>query len=164
MSVKVSGLNAMLAKLQKAGNPNAIGPALTEAVEAGAQVVFDAVAENTPESTDRWTDESSALKQGELREGLVQINTNGDRGTPKSVVTFSAETIHVARWVDRGHRLVEGGKSKLLASGKTRGRGQEVGYVEGRAFFREATEEKADEVKAVVRQKLKSAVDAILKN
>lgn len=163
MGVTVSGLRHLLDRLEKAGNPAAMQPALKEAVREGAQLVFDAVHEECPESTDKWTPKSTSLKPGQMKEGLTLIQTTGDRGNPTAIVTFEKDVRHVARWVEKGHRMVVGGKSKLFSSGKTRGKGHELRFIPGSHFFVKAVEGKEDDVRAVVRNTLKKRIDEILK-
>jgi len=55
-------------------------------------------------------------------------------------------TAHVARWVEYGHRMIRGGRSRLLPNGKTRGPGKQIGFVDAHPFIRPAYEATRQEV------------------
>ena len=165
MAVKVNGLNAILFKLDKLSNPNATANALRAAVRQGADVAKQAVSDNTPVSTDRWTSKSDALPEGTLRDGLIVTeDQGGPRGNPRAIVHY--EDAHVGKvgaWVDRGHirskaELKRTSKGRITASSKV----HISGYTEGTAYFREAVEDISEDVKATVRSKLKAEVDKLI--
>lgn len=155
MSVKVSGLNGILHTMQTLSNADKVNQELAEAVHEGAQQAFAAIESATPERTDAWSENSTSLKRGELKAGLLlRDGRSKAAGSPWSLVQFDKSVAHVARWVDRGHRLVTGGRSRLLSNGLTRGEGREVKFINGTAFFRRAKDGIEPEVQRTVREQI----------
>lgn len=121
-------------------------------LRAGAEVFKAAVVENTPERVEGFSEETTtALPPGALKSDVVM-----KKATKRLEydVQFGAETEHVARWVDEGHRLVRGGRSRVKKKdGKVvsiSGPGKVIGQVEGTGFFRRAFDESQDKAAKAV--------------
>jgi HK97 gp10 family phage protein len=97
--------------------------AVRSGVRAAGNVILKAIEERAP-ILDAKSANSTALEPGSLKDDLrVRIGRVDKDGFITAEIGPSAKTSHVARWVEWGHRMVKGGYSKLLASGKTRGPG-----------------------------------------
>jgi hypothetical protein len=110
---------------------------MAKAIREGAKVYQAAVSEAAPERVTFAG--GDALPPGALKDDVI-IKKAPSTGGPIYQVEFGKLTRHVARWVEYGHRLVRGGRSRVLKSGKTRGKGKEVGQVDAKPFFRDAFE------------------------
>lgn len=131
---------------------------VTTALREGAKVYQAAVVESAPIRTDDVTRSTSdALPPGALKHDVVL------RKEGKALaydVRFGAETAHVARFVDEGHRIVIGGRSSLSKkTGKTRGKGRQVGFVTGSGFFRRAFDESTQKASEVVEATIKTQIE-----
>lgn len=136
MGLEISGLDKLQRRLGKL-KVELSGPAEKRMVRAGAKV-FKAEVEREAPVLDRKTAQSTSLKPGALKRG-VRIRTPRNAEVPTAEVGFSKETKRVAGWVERGHRLVKGGYSKVTAKG-SRGPGAEIGEVQAHPFVRPAFE------------------------
>lgn len=130
------------------------------ALRAGGKVFKDAVLENTPVRVLMPNDDkSTALPPGALKSDVTL------RKKPNQMeydVYFGNKTAHVARWVDEGHRLVRGGRSrtkrrhgKIVRVG---GPGRVVGDVPGTGFFRKSFEEAQTKAAKVIEETFVSLV------
>jgi hypothetical protein len=136
-TAEFKGLKELDAKLSALGGP-AARQLIHEAVMAGGKVLQTEVRLRAPERTS--IAHGDALPPGMLK-GDIELHFGiTDGGLPAAIVKPGKYTAHVARWVEYGHRLVRGGYSKILAGGRTRGRGQQVGAVPAYPFIRPAFE------------------------
>jgi hypothetical protein len=105
---------------------------------AGGKVLQNEVRLRAPERTS--LPQGNSLPPGVLK-GDIELRFGiTDEGLPAAIVKPGKYTAHVARWLEYGHRLVRGGYSRVLAGGRVRGRGQEVGSVPAYPFIRPAFE------------------------
>jgi HK97 gp10 family phage protein len=81
------------------------------------------------------------LPDGALKSDITITRRRFSDGKPYVTVAPGKYTAHVAFWVEYGHRLIRGGYSKLLKSGKTRGPGTQIGVVPEHSFIRKAYEQ-----------------------
>lgn len=131
------------------------------ALRAGGKVFKKAVLENTPERVPMPNDaKSTALPPGALKSDITL------RKKPNRMeydVRFGNQTAHVARWVDEGHRLVRGGRSRTRKKdGKlvgVSGPGKVIGNVPGTGFFRKSFEEAQAEAAKAVEETFVAAVN-----
>lgn len=123
---------------------------VTAALREGAKVYQRAVTELTPEAAVPPTPHSTALPQGALKSDVTLAKV---KDAQAYIVGFGKMTRHVARFVDAGHRIVKGGRSKVTKRG-LRGSGREVGQVEGKGFFRKAFEEASAAAEQATKEKL----------
>ena len=108
-----------------------------DATKAASQVIADAMRERAPERV-ITTPHSNAIPRGALKRDIrVKATLDADAGMVVATIGPS-HYAHVARWVEYGHRLVKGGSSKVLGSGKTSGAGAEIGEVPPHPFLRPA--------------------------
>lgn len=115
------------------------GAAEDRMVRAGARVFQEAIEAAAPVLDER-TANSTALEPGALK-GDIHVSVKHNAvGTAEAFVGPGKDTRHVARFVEFGHRLVKGGYSKVVAGGKTRGPGVEIGEVPAHPFVRPAYE------------------------
>ena len=132
--VGLKELDATLSNLKEATAKRLVWGAL----EAGADVFQEAVAQAAPERPDLPS--GTALPVGALKQDIEIHRGKDDQGAPAVIIGPGKYTAHVARWVEYGHRLVRGGYSKVLKNGKTRGPGKEVSQVPAHPFIRPAYE------------------------
>jgi HK97 gp10 family phage protein len=129
---------------------------INTALREGAKVYQAAVSEAAPERLDDETS-GTALPPGALKSDVII------QKVPKSAeyaVRFGRLTAHVAKWVDEGHRLVVGGRSKLnKKTGQSTGNGREIGTVPAHPFFREAFETASSEAEKAIETTLTEAVN-----
>lgn len=93
-----------------------------KAVRAGAAVIRKAMVENTPVLAGTNVG-SDSLKPGAMKND-IRVAMIDEEGDPAALIGPGKKTAHVAGWVEYGHRMVSGGQSKVLDSGKTRGPGK----------------------------------------
>ena len=130
---------------------------MRKALREGASVIRNEVAERAPEQVETPGPESTALPPGALRNDVV-VRTPRKTTGPLVVVEFGKYTRHVARWVEYGHRLVRGGYLKVLANGKTRGKGKEFGQVAAHPFIRPGFEASAPRAVDAITESLKQSL------
>lgn len=156
IGVRVEGLRELQAALDRAKGPQA-QRVLARGLRAGAEVFQAAIEERAPVRP--ALPSSTALPPGALR-GDIEIHTlrTAEPGGAAVTVGPGKYTAHVARWVEFGHRLVRGGQSKLLPSGKTRGRGVHAGAVPPHPFLRPAFEAAQREALAAAEASIRAGV------
>jgi HK97 gp10 family phage protein len=128
--------------------------AIRKALRAGAAIEQAAIEERAP--VNDLT--GGSLPAGALRADITVRMTRSDQGNISAIVGPGKLTRHVADWVEYGHRMVTGGRSRKLANGKTKGPGQEVGTVPEHPFIRPAYEATAQEVANTIAEVLKEEV------
>lgn len=132
---------------------------IRKALRAGAEIEKAAIVERAPvkDST------GGMLPDGALKSDIVIKFKRDDNGTQYAVVGPDKLTAHVARWVEYGHRMVTGGRSKLIKSGKNAGKtvgpGKEVGMVEEHSFIRKAYEATREAVADAIATTLATEVE-----
>jgi HK97 gp10 family phage protein len=149
ISIRVEGLSELQAKLEELSTKQA-DTAIRAALKAGAEVERVAISERAPIKDTT----GGSLPDGALANDIVVKIKRSDQGFLYAVVGPDKYTAHVARWVEYGHRLVRGGRSRLLKNGKTGGPGSQVGTVPEHPFIRPAFESTRQEVVDVMCQTL----------
>jgi HK97 gp10 family phage protein len=140
-SVKVEGLAELQTKLDALTTKQA-NKCIRTALKAGALIEQAAIVERAP-----IKDETGGmLPPGALKSDIVIRFMKDDQGAISAKVGPAKLTAHVARWVEYGHRIVQGGRSRVLASGRTRGRGRQTGLVPAHPFIRPAYEASRQQV------------------
>jgi hypothetical protein len=94
--------------------------AVRNALQAGGDVLLDAMVAECPERTDEPTPDSDALQPGVLKESLCDQVVIGTRYNPSVKVGPGIGTGHVAYWVENGFDHIEGGKRGEKASHVTK--------------------------------------------
>jgi hypothetical protein len=136
-SMKIDGLKEIDGKLAALKGPVA-NRIIHDAVMAGGKVLQDEVRLLAP--TRPSLPHGTAIPPGALK-GDIELHFGiSEDHLPAAIVKPGKYTAHVARWLEYGHRLVRGGYSKLMAGGRTRGRGIEVSVVRAYPFIRPAFE------------------------
>lgn len=134
-----------------------------DGVRAGAAVIRDAMIAAAP-VLDEKTANSTSLDPGAMKEDIrSRLRATDKQGFASSIIGPGAKTAHVAFWVEFGHRLVRGGHSKVLASGKTQGPGREVGFVPAHPFLRPAFEGSIDDALAAFAAKVRQFFMEVLR-
>lgn len=146
--IEITGLNEMRERLRLLAQ-NLRRDYIVKAVKAAAQVIADAMQEQAPERAEGPS--GDALPPGAMREDIKVRERVDKDGFATARIGPGKDTAHVARWVEYGHRQVAGGVNRVLASGKTRGAGHEIGQVPPHPFLRPAFER--SEAKAIERFK-----------
>lgn len=128
---------------------------INTALREGAQVYRSAVSEAAPERLDDETS-GTALPPGALKSDVMiqKVSKSAEYD-----IRFGKYTAHVARWVDEGHRLVKGGRSRVNKTGKTRGSGKEIGNVPAHPFFRAAFETASADAEKVIADSITNQVN-----
>lgn len=115
------------------------GPATRAAVRDAANVIRDEMRIKAPE-LDEKTAASTSLNPGVLRHSIRTVVHPTDRaGFVLAEIGPKRGIIHVAVWVEWGHRLVRGGYSSFKR-GRLQGGGKEIGEVPAHPFLRPAFE------------------------
>jgi HK97 gp10 family phage protein len=159
MEIVVDGVDSLkrrMASLQR----QLAGPSMAVAVRAGGEVIRDAMISAAP-ILDERTAHSTALAPGALKADIKVRMSKREaekQGEPVAVIGPGKKTARVARWVEYGHRLVKGGQLKILANGRTKGRGKLVGEVVEHPFLRPAFEASVGEAQAVVKETMKREI------
>lgn len=121
------------------------GPIAKKAVRAGGNVIRDAMIEHTPVLIEKNAG-SNSLPPGAVKADIkVRFPAQEQVLETTALIGPGSKTKHVARFVEYGHRMVSGGQSKVLASGKLSGPGKASSKdVSAHPFLRPAYEEVAD--------------------
>jgi HK97 gp10 family phage protein len=139
---------------------------IREGLKAGGAVFQTAIAERAPERPDLPS--GTALPVGALQRDIEVKFGRDDQGLPAVIVAPGKYTAHAARWVEYGHRLVRGGYSRLITSGrhagKTRGPGKQVGEVEQHPFIRPGYEAAREEAVKVTIATIAAGVEKAAKS
>ena len=149
---KVEGLSDLQAKLDQLKGPTA-KRIMNRGLRAGAEVYRQEIVDRTPERVDDPS--GTALPPGALKRDIriATVSANDDLSS-LVIVGPGKHTSHVMRWLEYGHRMITGGASKVLASGKKRGSGTEVGFVPAYPIMRPAFEGRRSEALAAVQESL----------
>lgn len=162
VNIEIKGLAELKAKLEDLGTKTA-ERCIRTALRAGAEIEREAVASRAPERPDLPS--GTALPPGALANDIVVKVKRSDQGNISAIVTPDKLTAHAANWVEYGHRLVEGGRSRVNAkTGKTSGPGKEVGNVAPHPFIRPAFEATRDEVTQTICTTLASEIEKASKS
>jgi HK97 gp10 family phage protein len=154
ISIEVKGLEELKSKLDQLSTKEA-DAAIRKALRAGAAIEQAAIAERAPVKVDT----GGTLPEGALKSDIVVKMTRDGQGNIAAIVGPDKLTSHVARWVEYGHRLVRDGYSRVLANGKTKGSGKQVGNVPAHPFIRPAFEATADEVAQTIASTLAAEIE-----
>ena len=163
MGLEVTGLEDMIAELQRLADPKVAIEATKRAVRAGAEVVFERVLANVPVREFEATEETTGLAKGAMKASLDVFDDSYADGSVSSTVAFGKDAKHAARLVEEGHRKVHGGKSKLGKDGLYHGEGIETGFVPAHPFFRPAVEGSEQEVSEAVDAAFRKEIEAATK-
>ncbi len=111
------------------------------AMRAGGRVIQAAITEDAPVRTDAWS--GTALPPGALKSDITLKVVKEPDGSISAIIAPGARSRHVAKFVEYGHRLVKGGKSRKRGGtlGQSYvGSGGVVGEVPAHPFIRPAFE------------------------
>lgn len=156
MAIELKGIAEMKARM-RALSAEVTGPMSQHAVRAGGRVIQAAMIEYTPVLIEKNAG-SNALEPGAVKADIkVRFPAEQNKFEATALIGPGAKTKHVARFVEYGHRMVTGGQAKVLASGKTSGRGT-VGEqdVPAHPFLRPAWEESVAEAQAAEVESLRN--------
>lgn len=154
VELEVKGLKELEQKLQDLGT-KAAERAVKRSLKAGAEVIQKAVEEAAPTK-----DETGGnLPEGALKSDIEVRIKRDNNNKLEAWVQPGKFTGYVARWVEYGHRLVRGGRSRLnKKTGKTLGPGKQIGEVKQHPFIRPAFEASAQEAIDKITSTLKSEI------
>jgi len=145
LSFEIEGLADLKATFESLATKEA-DRCVLKALKAGAVIEQAAITERAPIKDTT----GGLLPDGALKSDIVITTRRDSQGKPYVTVAPGKYTRHVAQWVEYGHRLIRGGYSKLLKSGKTRGPGTQLGTVEEHPFIRPGYEESREAVAAAI--------------
>lgn len=154
-SVQIAGLKELDEKLAELSTKDA-KRVMRQSLRAGGEVLQAAVRERAPERPDLPS--GTALPPGALARD-IELLLGAKDGLPAAFVEPGKYTRHAARWVEYGHRLIKGGYNKLLANGKHRGYGKEIGSVPAYPFIRPGYEAARQEAIDVTCSTLASGIE-----
>jgi HK97 gp10 family phage protein len=139
MGATITGFSEMQgkAKLLREAMRNQIA---VDAVRAGATVIRDAMAAEAPVMEQEKTPESTAADPGALRDAIRMTSPRIDvQGMVRSLIGVAKRMAYLGRWIEYGHRLVKGGRSRLGPKGKY-DPGRTIGFVPADPFLRRSYE------------------------
>ncbi len=140
ISITVEGLSELQAKLDALTQKQA-DRCIRTALKAGAVIEQAAIVERAPirDGTGGY------LPPGALKSDIVIRFLKDTTGVISAKVGPAKLTAHVARWVEYGHRIVQGGRNRIVTD-KQRGNGVVTGEVPAHPFIRPAYEASRAEV------------------
>ena len=156
LSFEVIGLRELTAKLDKL-SLEVRRKISRRALRAFTKPALAAERALCPVNTD-GTPGGNSLKPGELRADLrarVRVDGNNDRVI--AIVGPSRKTMHVARWVERGHNQVSGGR-KVVSKKSGGSPGKVIGHVPAHPFIRPAFDESLQQCMANLKVALEKGV------
>jgi HK97 gp10 family phage protein len=155
VTMEVEGLAAIMAKLDDLSTKGA-ERASRKAVRAGAEIVQAAIIENAPVNVEG----GGTLPAGAIKNDIVLHVKKQADDVISAIVGPDKLTSHVVRFVEYGHRMVTGGRSRLLKNGTTRGPGVAAEKeVREHPFIRPAWESVAQEVADKVKSTLATEIE-----
>jgi len=157
ISIKITGLTEVKAMFESLATKEG-DRCIVKALQAGAVIEQAAITAQAP--TKDTT--GGMLPDGALKSD-IEIKVHRASAGTYITVAPGKYTAHVARWVEYGHRLVRGGRSKLLLNGKTRGPGTEIGFVPEHSFIRKAYEASREAVATAISTTLIAEIEASAK-
>jgi hypothetical protein len=117
------------------------GEAMRKALQAGGNVLLDAVFAHTPERTDEETPGSTALPPGVMKADMhTQIQMGSASQPPRIKVGPSSVTGHVARWQNDGYTLTKGHRESEKRKNASR---RQIKSIPGKHFIEAAFDESA---------------------
>jgi HK97 gp10 family phage protein len=153
-SISVEGLTELQKSLEDLGTKKAQA-AIRKALKAGAAIEQAAIIERAPVKVGS----GGILPDGALKNDIVVKMTKDAQGNPMAVVTPDKYTAHVARWVEYGHREVQGGASRKQRDGSYKGPGKHTGDVPEHPFIRPAFEATQQQVSDVMTETLITEIE-----
>jgi HK97 gp10 family phage protein len=152
--ITVTGLDKVDKALQQLSGGEFREKMMRNALRAGGTVMQAAIMANAPINPKMPGPKSTALPPGALQSD-VHLTVSKDKQTDSfsAWIYFGKYTIHVARFVEWGHRFVKGGR--YMTWGK-RGKGQEIGDVEAAPFIRPAFDANIDLVAQAINDSIKA--------
>ena len=141
ISITVEGLSELQAKLDAMTQKQA-DRCIRTALKAGAVIEQAAIVERAPVKVGT----GGYLPPGALKSDIVIRFLKDTQGAISAKVGPAKLTAHVARWVEYGHRIVQGGRNRVLANGKQKGNGVVTGEVPAHPFIRPAYEASRQQV------------------
>lgn len=160
--VTITGLEQAMEALRTL-EPDQQDAAITSALRAGGSIIRDAIVEAAPVREDEYNPKSTALYPGVLKDD-IKMTTKVQRGFGVAFIGPGKLSSHVARWIEYGYRLIEGGYSRAVkdkAGNKTglfRGPGSEIKFVDPKPFIRPSFEAVKDEAQTAAQNKLLTEV------
>lgn len=150
MDIEQSGVEEMKAKML-AMRQHMSGPGSQKAVRAGGNVIKGAMVERTPVLIEKNAG-SNALEPGSVkRDILVRFPASENQYQVTALIGPGKRAGRVAHLVEYGHRMVVGGKSRVLANGKVQGNGKVLERdVPAHPFLRPAFEASVAEAQKVL--------------
>ncbi|HTF67029.1 MAG TPA: HK97-gp10 family putative phage morphogenesis protein [Edaphobacter sp.] len=159
IDIRIEGLADTKAMLENLST-QAAERAIRKALRAGSSIEEEAIRERAPVRPDLPS--GTALPPGALANDISSTIRKVDDDNFVSITQPGKLTRHVANWVEYGHRLVRGGRSSVIKSGKnagkTRGPGSHVGEVKEHPFIRPAYEATAEQVAQAIATTLQEEV------
>ena len=156
ISFDIKGLAELKATLESLATKDA-ERCIDLALKNGAQIEQAAITAAAPVKDTT----GGILPDGALKSDISIVrHRSKTTGLPYYTVQPGKYTAFVARMVEYGHRLVRGGRSRLLKNGKAIGPGKEIGEVEAKPFIRPAYEESQAAVANAIQNTL---VESIIK-
>jgi HK97 gp10 family phage protein len=158
ITVDLAGLAELQAKFDTLSDRER-DRAARAAVRAGALIEQAAIVAKAPVKVG----DGGSLPAGALKSDFVIKVAKGSDGVMRANVGPGKLTAHVARWIEYGHRLVRGGKSRLKKYGLVSGPGKQIGEVPADPFIRTAFEESRAQVESTVRNTFKREITSAWK-
>lgn len=128
MGMKIYGLDELDDFLRTSPAELANGP-VRKALKAGGAVIQAAIVERAPVLLEPESPGSDALPPGAIKSDII-VKITVAQGGGTAIIEPGKFTLHVARWVEYGHRMVRGGYSRVIGkgpnAGKLRGPGKEL--------------------------------------
>ncbi|MGA2650417.1 MAG: HK97 gp10 family phage protein [Terracidiphilus sp.] len=125
--------------------------AVRQALQAGGDVLAEAIQANCPVRTDTPTPGSDALPPGILAADISVQVVVGTKDDPTVKVGFSRDTAHVANWIENGFDHVEGGK-------KRKG-GKATKHIDANPFMQRAFDESAEHAVDALTESLATSLE-----
>jgi HK97 gp10 family phage protein len=119
-SIEIEGLSALQAKMEDLSTKQSEA-AIRKALRAGAAIEQAAIIERAPVKVEGRGGEYPA---GALQNDIVVTTSRATDGTIIAIVGPDQYTKRLAGWVEYGHRMVTGGRSRVGKNGKARGPGK----------------------------------------
>lgn len=121
------------------------GNIMKQALQAGGDVMAEALEAHTPERTGEETPNGTSLPPGIMKADVTtETQTAGQYPTARIKVGFSSISAYVAYWQNEGWNLTKGGQRHIDKRGRVHGNGKVIRAIPGKHFIEASFDESAE--------------------
>jgi len=150
--------SALDAKLHRLADKGRLDKIIYNALKAGGEIERAALSAAAPVEEIPPSPNSTALPVGAVKSDFKIEQRRDDKGQPIVIVGPGYATRHVVRWLEYGHKIVQGGYSRVVKdknknhTSLRRGPGKVTGEVDPHPFVRRTWDEVQPKVRSTIQR------------